>query len=187
MENPPGFKRIEEIGKRIHYLSIPQEPCQPPRKFFKMTDVANFLKEQQKNGGYSGVSHEDFDFCKRSVKRKGDETEQEQQAKRSTVFDEPVAAATAEATTEAHDTNEKTAKFRFSVENLLQAGVKLDHKKLLQDAAVLLDDFRLRSDEPQFAPAKLADLKLRLANQETLQVDMKLILISPIILSGPCE
>ena len=50
-------------------------------------------------------------------------------------------------------------KCRFSVENLLRSGVKLDHKCILQETVSMLDTFRLCRDEPLFFPAKLADIK----------------------------
>ena len=165
MADPPGFRRIERVGQRIYYLSVPEQQNQAPRKLFKITEVDSFLKEHQKAGRYLGVTASDFDFCRQKKKRKGEESEEEQQAKRSATSVEPKENDDESSTVE-------NPKFRFNVKNLLQAGVKLDHNSILQTAGELLDDLRLRSDEPEFTPARLADLKLRLHNQETLQVKL---------------
>ena len=171
MADPPGFRRVEKHGERVHYLGLPQEVGEAPRKLFMMTEVDNYLKTNQKRGRLLDIRPTDFDFRKRLPKRQLEETGEERQAKRSEVFSE-MEASQQEGPAQEIPVDEKQAKFRFNVENLLHAGVKLDHKTVLEDAAGLLDTFRLRCDEPEFNPAKLAELKLRLANEETLQVSL---------------
>ena len=48
MTDPPGFKRVEKHGERIHYLGLPQDVGEVPRKLFMMTEVATFIETNQK-------------------------------------------------------------------------------------------------------------------------------------------
>ena len=171
MKDPAGFVRIEMLGKAPIYMTIPQPGVMAtPRKLWKPSEVRDFLAEQQGKGMYLGVCVQDFDFTKRGVKRKSrakkDGKQPEKLAKMSEVFDSSVLSE------EEKDDDEEPARTaggsKFNAANLLRAGVKLDHKAVLQEAAGILDNLRLLKEDPQFEAAKLAELKIQLDNETTL-------------------
>ena len=69
-EDPPGFKRVENVGSRPFYLTVPQIPGEIPRKLTNITEVADYLRKQNLKGHYTGVKTTHFDFCKKMAKRK---------------------------------------------------------------------------------------------------------------------
>ena len=51
MENPKGFLRIEETGKRVHYLVMKnEEEGREARRLHNMLEVQRYLKVQQASG-----------------------------------------------------------------------------------------------------------------------------------------
>ena len=82
--DPPGFKRVDVLGKRICYLTIPdpEKKEQTHRALYSITEVKVYLK----NIGYdeAAVANQlkQFDFGKRKLPERRNDDE----SKRSKVF-----------------------------------------------------------------------------------------------------
>ena len=154
---PPGFCRVEKQGQRVHYLTVPVDG-QTPRKLNDRSQVASYLAKE----GIQGVELEEFDF---KLKRKTEPVRSaaEKQPRLSEVFDDDSNDEELEETSAV-----KNGGSRFNLKNLVRTGVKLDHRKLLEETASLLDDFRLRENEEEFEAARLAKLKIDLLNTSSL-------------------
>ena len=167
--SPPGFRRVEKPGQRVFYLTIPQDG-QTPRMLKERTQVAAYLQKE----GIEGIKLDDFDF---KMKRKAGEptveaVQPKKQLRASDIFAEEAeeGVVDGEGGVEGEgDVEEGGGKrSRFNLQNLVKSGVKLDHQKILEETASMLDNFRLREDEDEFEPARLAKLKVDLKNSSTL-------------------
>ena len=155
--SPPGFRRVEEPGQRVHYLTIP-EGGRPSRKLSTKAHVREYLEKE----GIHGVKLEDFDF---KVKRKiaPTHTIPKKQERMSAVFD---SSSDEEGERDVEEVCGEGS--RFNLKNLVKSGVKLDHEKILEETATMLDTFRLQENEEEFEPARLAKLKIDLMNSSSL-------------------
>ena len=161
--SPPGFRRVEQPGQRVHYLTIPQDG-RPPRKLLQLTQVRDYLEKE----GIQGVRLEDFDF---KVKRKISHTEPvpKKQVRLSAVFDDS-----------GDEGEEEVGEgSRFNLKNLVKPGIKLDHKRILEETASMLDDFRLQQNGEEFEAARLAKLKIDLMNSSSLDELVETVGASP--------
>ena len=74
-KDPPGFKRLDVLGKRICYLTIPdpEKKEQSHRALYSITEVKEYLR----NIGHEEVALakelQRFDFCKRKLPASGDD------------------------------------------------------------------------------------------------------------------
>ena len=65
MENPKGFLRIKETGKRVHYLVMKnEEEGREARRLHNMLEVQRYLKVQQASGYLLSIEENMFDFKK---------------------------------------------------------------------------------------------------------------------------
>ena len=151
--SPPGFRRVEKPGQRVYFLTVPQDG-RPPRKLNEKAQVRAYLEKE----GIEGVRLEDFDF---KGKRKIVHTDAvpSKQVRLSDVFDDGIDEEV-EADSEGRS--------RFNLKNLVKCGVKLDHRKILEETAAMLDNFRLRENDKEFEAARLAKLKIDLMNSSSL-------------------
>ena len=157
-DSPPGFCRVEKPGQRVHYLTIPQDG-RPPRKLTDKAAVKAYLEKE----GIEGVRLEDFDFkVKRKRKEAHTDTGPRKQLRLSDVFDE---ASDEEGEEEVSGGGGCSM---FNMKNLVKSGVKMDHEKILEETASMLDTFRLRQDDQEFEAARLARLKIDLTNCSSL-------------------
>jgi hypothetical protein len=165
-ESPPGFIRVDKPGQRVHFLTIPKLG-HTTRRLSNRAQAAAFLEKE----GINDISLEQFDFTqgkrKSGTKQPGGGAV-EKQVRLSDVFgsdeeldsvdDGPAAGV---------DVGKQ--KCRFNLQNLIRSGVKLDHKKILEETACMLDTFRLCENEPEFEEARLAKLKVDLNNSASLE------------------
>lgn len=173
MEDPPGFVRVETAEERVHYLTIPGAG-KTPRRLNNRAQAKSYLEKE----GISDVAPTDFDFTKRK-RRAGpskppDEAGGGKQRRLSDIFDEDNDVAGGSGLGVGNDGGADgnplpQASSRFNLQNLVRTGVKLDHKKALEQTAAMLDTFRLRENEPEFEDARLAMLKLDLDSASSLE------------------
>ena len=155
--SPPGFCRVEKPGQRVYYLTIPQDG-KTPRKLTRKEEVSAYLEKE----GIEGIELKQFDF---KLKRKSGPVDSlaQKQVRLSDLFEEEDSGTGA-----SEVEREGTVRSRFNLQNLVNSGVKLDHEQILEETASMLDKFRLRENEEEFEPAKLAKLKIDLQNSSTL-------------------
>lgn len=169
-ESPPGFIRVDKPDQRVHFLTIPK-PGHTTRRLNNRAQAAAFLEKE----GIIGVSPDHFDFTQR--KRKSDTVKPpvgaEKQGRLSDIFGDEeeleMDLGGTDVGLEVGDSPATEQTCRFNLQNLIRSGVKLDHKKILEDTACMLDTFRLRESQPEFEEARLAKLKLDLTNSATLE------------------
>ena len=63
----------------------------------------------------------------------------------------------------------------FTLDNLVQSGVKLDDRKILEETAAQLDALRLQIDQPQFDEDRLTEVRRQLSTASSLE-DMVLVI-----------
>ena len=178
-ESPPGFIRVDKPGERVHFLTIPK-PGHTTRRVNNRAQAAAYLEKE----GIVGISAEHFDFTQR--KRKAGTIKApggggggggEKHVRLSHVFDDDEEVELdgcgtdvgPPAGVEVGDSTATEQTSRFNLQNLIRSGVKLDHKKILEETANMLDTFRLRESEPEFEEARLAKLKLDLKTAASLE------------------
>ena len=155
--SPPGFRRVEKPGQRVYFLTVPQDG-RPPRKLTEKAHVRAYLEKE----GIEGVRLEDFDF---KGKRKLVHTDNapSKQVRLSNVFED---ASDEEVEEEVEE--DSVGRSRFNLKNLVKPVDKLNHQKLLEETASLLDSFRLRENDKEFEAAQLAKLKIDIMNSSSI-------------------
>ena len=168
--DPPGFKRCEVNGRRPFYVSIPQTPCEVPVELHSLAKVRKFL---QRNPSRS-ANLEDFDFRKRKSYTPAEGT---QEKRWSAIFDDPADDPAGDDPTgddpagddpgdEEGTSNKKRS--RFNLENLMKAGARLNHEKILKEAAIMLDMLHLSGGQSEIGNGDLVELKIRLGQAGSL-------------------
>ena len=170
--DPPGFKRCEVEGKRPFYVSIPEVPGEMPVQLHSLAKVKSYLERNPNRS----VALEAFDFGK---KRKISSPNQGTKEKRwSAVFsdpdDDPVDGADdslgdgagGDPGGKAGTSNQSGS--RFNLENLMKAGAKLNHEKILKDAATMLDMLYLGGGQSDIDDGNLAEIKWQLQQAGSL-------------------
>ena len=174
--DPHGFKRCEDDGRRPFYTSIPQVVGELPCVLDSLAKVKKFLERNPSRR----VSLENFDFGK---KRKTSTPAEGSREKRwSNVFDDlgddlgdgggddpgdgTGGVPVDEAGDEAGTSNQRGS--RFNLENLMKAGSKLNHEKILKDAAIMLDMLYLSGGQSNNDDGNLGDIKSQLQQADSL-------------------
>ena len=67
--DPPGFKRVDHLGQRVFYLTIP-DPTEKEESFLKFTNVSQIrshLTAKGLHGEELAAALKGFDFSKRKL------------------------------------------------------------------------------------------------------------------------
>ena len=193
MENPKGFLRIEETGKRVHYLVMKnEEEGREARRLHNMLEVQRYLKVQQASGYLLSIEENMFDFKKtnslalkrRKLTNKNNEIKIEEEMKKpklSDIFSDNLSDIDTEYVVETltktvhDDENEEIdegniKRTTFKMENLIKKPCSsIDHKKELQMAADDLETFRKTSLlQTNSSTEKVNEMKSKLVLEETI-------------------
>ena len=123
--DPPGFRRVEEQGSRPYYRTLPQDGS-TPRKLSNRRAVDDYLEKV----GKSDVRADLFDFTRR-LKRKSESESGEVHGKKSNLRSEVFAEEEEGLEVDAGGHQDGRSVSRFTIDNLVQSGVKLDDRRQL--------------------------------------------------------
>ena len=122
--DPPGFKRVEEQGERPYYRTLPQDGS-TPRKLTSRRKVQEYLEKVHRSDVRADLH---FDFTKR-LKRKSECEGGEMLGKKSNLGSEVFADDEEGPVADDGSLLDGRKIGKFSLENLVQSGVKLDDRK----------------------------------------------------------
>lgn len=121
--DPPGFRRVEEEGARPFYRTLPQDGS-TPRKLSNRRAVEDYLEKV----GRSDVEAELFDFTRR-LKRKSECESGEVCGKKSNLRSDVFSEEGSGLLVDAGDNQDGRSVSKFTLDNLVQSGVKLDDRR----------------------------------------------------------
>ena len=184
---PSGFARIDLVGKRVHYVVLPNTEGRPVRTLYTRAEVLTYLEQQQSRGLLLGVQAEGFDFIKAAMKR--GPTEEPEKAtdpklpKLAEVFaeasdddsdldeEEPLEEMInkLDCSEDDDDVEEDIAQSVFKMQNLMKnVNVKLDHKEELTKAGDLLHEF-MNNKATEVSEEKIQELKQKIMMQTSIE------------------
>ena len=122
--DPPGFRRVEEHGERPYYRTLPQDG-RTPRKSCNRRAVEDYLEKEKRSDVRAAL---DFDFSRR-LKRKSECEDGEVQGKKSNLGSDVFADEDELPVVDDGSPLDGRKVSKFTLENLIQSGVKVDDRK----------------------------------------------------------